>query len=184
MFSFAWFKELLAEPATEAGRGGVFKPPSARLTDAPVLLAFATQTGAAETFAKRTCTRLRDAGVEVRMVDFYDLDPALLETTSQALFVVSTTCDGDPPDMAEAFQEEFMGRHASLAHLRYGMLALGDRAYDDFCAFGHRFDAWLKAGGAQAWFDLVEVDDEDDRAVAHWLECVDALTASPAPCMP
>lgn len=179
MFRPAWFRQLIAGPyavtTTACGfresHGQRVRPPvrvSPGLAPAPVLLAYATQTGAAEAFAYETRRQLQAAGARVRMVGFDALDVPLLEASCQALFVASTTYDGDPPEMAETFSRNAMGRPARLSHLRYGLLALGDRAYDDFCGFGHRVDAWLRASGAQAWFDPIEVDDEDARALDCW----------------
>jgi sulfite reductase (NADPH) flavoprotein alpha-component len=180
MFRPSWFKELLGEPLanTRSDRAGD-KPPG-RFGSEPILVAFATQTGAAEGIAEATLEQLEMAERTAAMVDFYDLDLPLLERARQVLFVVSTTCDGDPPDMAEEFCAQAMKTPAALGHLHYGLLALGDRDYDQFCAFGHRLDDWLRASGAQAWFDRIEVDDEDARALDHWHECVAALAAPPA----
>lgn len=176
MFQPAWFHQLIARPhpaaavtrspVADRARPYARMPPV--LEPAPVLLAYATQTGAAEALAQETCRQLQAAGARVRLAGFDTLDVPLLEASCQALFVASTTCDGDPPDMAEAFHRDAMGRPARLAHLHYGLLALGDSAYDDFCGFGRRVDAWLQASGAQAWFDPVEVDDEDAHALDDW----------------
>ena len=142
-------------------------PPPA-LARPPLLLAYATQTGAAEMFARDTRAQLQRAGVAVRLLPFDALSLDLLAEHAQALIIASTTYDGDAPDMAEAFEDECMRAPASLAHLRYGLLALGDRCYSDFCGFGRRLHAWLGASGAQAWFAPVEVDDEDAQALAEW----------------
>lgn len=168
MFQSYWLKDLFVDtsPATDAGRPGLSL--SGRLDDSPIMVAFATQTGAAEGIAEGTLEQLQMAGRDVQMVDFYDISLSVLQQTRQALFVVSTTFDGDPPDMAEAFCDEAMGRPAELTHLRYSLLALGDRAYDTFCGFGHRLDAWLKASGARPWFEMLEVDDEDEQTIEHW----------------
>jgi sulfite reductase (NADPH) flavoprotein alpha-component len=93
---------------------------------------------------------------------------AALREASRALFVVSTTGDGEPPDMAVAFARQAMAQPTDLAHLRYGLLALGDSDYEEFCGFGRQLQRWLRASGAQALFDPVEVDDEDAAALRHW----------------
>jgi sulfite reductase (NADPH) flavoprotein alpha-component len=48
------------------------------------------------------------------------------------------------------------------------LLALGDREYDNFCAFGHQLDTWLRQQGARSMFDVIEVDNGDDGALRHW----------------
>src|SRR5690606_4420142 len=96
------------------------------------------------------------------------VDAAMLARTRRALFIASTTGEGDPPDAALGFLRETMAREPALARLQYAVLALGDRDYAHFCAFGHRLDQWLRQCGASALFDLTEVDNGDPGALRHW----------------
>ena len=137
-------------------------------TQAVVRVVFASQTGFAEQLARQTGQSLRDAGLAARMDALGTLGVADLQATRRALFVVSTTGDGDPPDAAATFFQRCMAQPADLSALRYGLLALGDSDYDDFCGFGHKLQRWLQASGAQALFDPVEVDSEDESALRHW----------------
>jgi len=179
MARMRWLQELLgSDTAVEAAQTPLCAKPTARLTSATVLIAYATQTGAAEGIAEETRELLEDAGIHVQMLDFDDLSPAVLEDASQVLFITSTTFDGEPPEMAEDFHAQVMQQPAALAHLHYALLALGDRSYDFFCGFGHRLDDWLRDSGAQPWFNLIEVDDEDERPIDHWLACVKILAAA------
>jgi sulfite reductase (NADPH) flavoprotein alpha-component len=70
--------------------------------------------------------------------------------------------------MATGFRRQSMVSPLALHGLAYGVLALGDRDYEDFCAFGHDLEHWLHAGGASPLFDLVEVDNGDEGALRHW----------------
>jgi sulfite reductase (NADPH) flavoprotein alpha-component len=175
MFRPSWFTHLLTNPVPETAAERTSGSLESTFSSDPVVVAFATQTGAAEGIAEATLEQLEMAGINAALVDFYDLDLALLERASQFLFVTSTTYDGDPPDMAETFSDEAMRLPAALAHLHYAVLALGDRDYDEFCGFGHRLDDWLRASGAHAWFERIEVDDEDEQALARWHDHVAAL---------
>jgi sulfite reductase (NADPH) flavoprotein alpha-component len=133
-----------------------------------LLLAYASQTGYAEQLARRTADALRAGGMAVHLTSLGTVDAATLAQARLALFVVSTTGEGDPPDAAAAFVRDVLEQPAALGALRYGLLALGDREYRHFCAFGRRLDAWLRGSGAQPLFDAVEVDDGDDGALRHW----------------
>lgn len=133
-----------------------------------VLVAYASQTGMAEDLARRTLRALADAGCAARLVAFDRLDDATLQAARRALFVVSTYGEGDPPDMAAGFARRLLGRSLPLAELHYGVLALGDRAYTEFCGFGRRVDAWLRQQGAQALFDRIDVDNGDPGTLRHW----------------
>lgn len=137
-------------------------------SEADFLVAYASQTGYAEQLARQTADSLRATGLAVRLSSLAQLDAAFLSRTSRALFVVSTTGEGDAPDGVALFLRDVLDQPVSLSGLRYGVLALGDREYRNFCAFGRRLDAWLRGCGAQPLFDRVEVDDGDDGALRHW----------------
>lgn len=143
---------------------------SAALTagTASLPIVFASQTGFAEFLARQTSNALLQAGVPNHVVPLAQVDAAMLQASERLLFVASTTGEGDPPDTAAGFVRRMLDHDLPLPHLRYGVLALGDRAYEHYCGFGHRLDAWLRHQGATSLFDLVEVDNGDDGALRHW----------------
>jgi sulfite reductase (NADPH) flavoprotein alpha-component len=145
-----------------------------------VLVAFASQTGFAEQLAWMTARALQDGGLGVRVLSFADLDSATLKAAGRALLIVSTTGEGDPPDAAARFVRKTMGQGADLAGLRFGLLALGDRSYDQFCGFGHAVDGWLRRSGAEPLFDLVEVDNGEAGAIRRWQHQLNQITGSVA----
>ncbi|MBB1088116.1 flavodoxin domain-containing protein [Lysobacter sp. SG-8] len=128
----------------------------------------ASQTGFAEEIAGLTADALRAAGQRVVVQGIGTTTVDTLAETPHALFVVSTTGEGDPPDPALRFVREAMQAPAALGRTRYGLLALGDREYDAYCAFGHRLDAWLRHSHAQPLFDPIEVDNGEPGALRLW----------------
>lgn len=132
------------------------------------LVVHASQTGQAVEIAARTVDSLRHAGLPARLRDIASLDARLLAGTPRVLFVASTSGEGDAPDAAAGFIDRGMEHGTGLSHLRYAVLALGDRDYRNYCAFGHRLDGWLRGQGAVPMFDLVEVDNGDPAALRHW----------------
>ena len=144
-------------------------------SDDATLIAYASQTGYAEQLAMRTAHALQGAGVPVQLFSFADLDASHLARCRQALFLVSTTGEGDAPDSAAGFARKLVARGGSLGQLRYGILALGDSSYARFCAFGHTLSAWLQRQQARPLFDLVEVDNGDAGALRHWQNHLSAL---------
>lgn len=142
-----------------------------------VLVAFASQSGAAERVAWRSARMLQEAGIPVAVEPLGRLDAGRLARAERALFVVSTFGDGEPPDGARGFERRVMAETAEprLPGLRYGLLALGDSQYERFCGFGHSLDHWLRRQGAAPLFDLVEVDRSDDGALRHWQHHLGAL---------
>lgn len=144
------------------------------------LVAYASQTGFAEELAWMTARALSDAGQAVRVVSFSDLDLGLLQASRRALFVVSTTGEGDAPDSASRLVRTLLPHPAALPDLTYGLLSLGDSAYRDYCGFGRALDHWLRHAGAQGLFDAVEVDDADPAAIRHWQHRLNQLTGAQA----
>lgn len=146
-----------------------------------ITVAFATQTGFAEAVALRTADSLSGAGRVVRLVDLGDAGAdALLQGDAPVLFIASTTGEGDPPDRALRFAQALQRDASPLPALRYAVLALGDRGYARFCAFGHALDATLRRRGAQPLFDLVEVDNGDGAALRHWQHHLGVMVDAPA----
>jgi sulfite reductase (NADPH) flavoprotein alpha-component len=133
-----------------------------------VLIAHASQTGHAIELAMHTAQSLREGGLQVHVQSLASLDGQALDRYRRALFVASTTGEGDPPDLALGFVRNVMGSAQRLDGLQYAVLALGDAGYARYCAFGRQLDAWLRSRGAAPLFDRVEVDNADAAALRHW----------------
>ncbi|HET6633379.1 MAG TPA: flavodoxin domain-containing protein [Rhodanobacteraceae bacterium] len=184
MFDANWFRHRIGSdrilPPT-GGAGRLRERPAKPLPGrVPLLLACATQTGVAEELARRTLRQLKAAGVAVRLANFDAVRLEMLQASERALFIASTSFDGDPPDMADEFCQRQMASPASLHGLRYGLLALGDANYREFCGFGMHLQRWLQMSGARPLFDPVMVDDEDPAALQLWRRQVNACIRAPA----
>ncbi|KQN06762.1 nitric oxide synthase [Sphingobium sp. Leaf26] len=146
-----------------------------------LLIAYASQTGTAEIRARNAALALAQGGVRAQIVPVGKLTPALLAESQRLLLVVSTYGEGEPPDMARGFASRLLrGEGPDLRHLHYGILALGDREYSDFCAFGHRVDDWLRTAGATALFPLIAMDHGDQAAERQWDAALHDLGAAEA----
>jgi sulfite reductase (NADPH) flavoprotein alpha-component len=146
------------------------------------LVLHASQTGQAEEIALDTCKRLQAGGFAAGTLSLGDLTEGHLARAKRILCVASTTGAGEAPDEARAFERGLMGRSPDLGDKAYAVLALGDRNYDDFCAFGHRVDHWFRTCGAQALSPCLEVDDLEAQTLAAWnaaLSTWGAATAAP-----
>ncbi|CAN5167153.1 sulfite reductase subunit alpha [soil metagenome] len=174
--SVAWLVLLIATIVSALRRRRARRPIEGAPGD--TLVAFASQTGMAEDLAAMTARALADAGVGARVVSFADLDLAMLKACDHALFIVATTGEGDAPDSATGVVRRLLNAPAALEGLSFGLLALGDRSYKDFCGFGRAVDAWLRRSGATPLFDAIEVDDADADAIRHWQRQLNALTGA------
>ncbi|MEZ5464142.1 MAG: sulfite reductase subunit alpha [Lysobacteraceae bacterium] len=140
---------------------------------------WASQTGFASELAERTASSLSGTGLAADAVDLGSIEPEALRDCRRALFVVSTTGEGDPPDHALGFMAALMSSDVRLDGLSFGLLALGDREYAQFCAFGHALDRRLRELGARPLFDAVEVDNGDAGALRHWQHHLGLLSGAP-----
>jgi sulfite reductase (NADPH) flavoprotein alpha-component len=132
------------------------------------LVAYASQTGSAAYLAERTAATLAMSGPHAHAIDIAFLDTATLSGATRILFIVSTYGEGDAPDSAARFAHKVLKGAPDLAHLHYGVLALGDSSYTNYCGFGRGLDAWLQARGAQPLFDRIDVDKGAPAAIAAW----------------
>jgi sulfite reductase (NADPH) flavoprotein alpha-component len=145
-----------------------------------ILVAFASQTGAAERVAWLSANAL--AAVPGGLVRVAPLGGLPLEEIADAgtlLVVTSTYGAGEAPDSARAFARKQMTRAPALKGLPYAVLALGDRKYDaTFCGFGRELDRWLSSGKARRLFETVCVDGDDDiAAMTKWCQHLHRLGA-------
>ncbi len=150
-----------------------------RLTGKKVLVAFASQTGAAERIAWLTANALAGAR-SVHVTALGGLRAAQLAQAQILLVVTSTYGAGEAPDSARAFARKQMALAPSFKGLDYAVLALGDRKYDaTFCGFGRELDRWLAKGRAKRLFEIVCVNgDDDDTAMGKWASQLNQLGAN------
>ena len=76
------------------------------------------------------------------------------------LVVTSTTGQGDLPDSIVPLYEGMKDMYQP--HLRYGIIALGDSTYANFCGGGKTFDALLQEQGARRIGDMLMIDASED----------------------
>jgi sulfite reductase (NADPH) flavoprotein alpha-component len=161
----------------QAARDAAALAPSAH-DAAPMLVAFASQTGFAEQLAWQTARLLHTAGMPVRVLPLGQLTLDELARTERALFIVSTYGEGDAPDNGTRFAEQALAAEVKLPQLHHAVLALGDSSYAHFCGFGRRLDAWLHDRGATPLFHRVELDNEDKAALTAWQHQVGRLAGT------
>ena len=90
--------------------------------------------------------------IDIVMMDGLDISFFEAGKTEDALYLICTSTfgSGDVPDNARAFYESLSANPQFLGHVRYGVIALGDRTYlQTFCFGGKKFDERLQDLGAQ-----------------------------------
>jgi MioC protein len=95
--------------------------------------------------------------IEVTLMDGLDMSVFSADQAKDAIYLICTSTygSGDVPDNARALYESMSAQPQFLGHVRYGVLALGDRTYmQTFCFGGQKFDERLQDLGAQRLGDV------------------------------
>lgn len=134
----------------------------------PITILFATATGNALVLGEFAEAAARDSGLAARLADAATYDFAGLSIERTMLFITSTH-EGEPPCDATDFFD-FLDESAVQLHgLRYAVLALGDTAYDSFCAAGVRLDARLAGLGASRMRSRQDIDAHEHKLAREWI---------------
>ncbi|HTF96816.1 MAG TPA: bifunctional nitrate reductase/sulfite reductase flavoprotein subunit alpha [Cellvibrio sp.] len=162
-----WVNGLLAGMFSRVLPLGVMSAP---VVNKPALtLLWASQTGNAETLAQKCAQELSAQGWAVNFQSMNDYSTEKLAHDKFVVFITSTFGDGDAPDNGGDFwsqlNSDFM---AALTELQFGLLALGDSNYDQFCGHGKKLFARLQALGAKAMVERVDCDTDFDAPAAAW----------------
>lgn len=154
----------------------------------PLLIAFGSQSGNAETLAKRLAREASGRGFAARAAGLDSLQPADLIKDKNVLLITSTWGEGDMPDNAVSFWDSINqnGSSPKLDGVQYSVLALGDMNYaDTFCLAGKKLDTRLAELGATRISDRVDCDvDFDDLAKAWSTNAFTILSGSSATTTP
>lgn len=156
--------------------------PAATTETGAWLVGYASQSGMAEQLARQSARQLENAGFTVEISPLNALQTTNLPSYQRALFVVSTYGEGEPPDNASQFYKLARQWQGSLDGLQFAVLALGDRSYQQFCAFGHWLNQWLTTRQAQALQQPIELDSSNHtESISVWQNLLSSITKqSPA----
>lgn len=162
----AWLNGFLAGMFSEASAA---PKPASTADTLQFAIYFATQSGTAENLAKKLAKRLKGEGHTASVRSLSEVSPSQIAKERNALFLVSTYGDGEAPESAKAFQDALFASHApDMSAVRYAVFALGDRNYEQFCAFGLQLDQRLAALGAHRASVCVEADVDVAEPFAGW----------------
>lgn len=138
--------------------------------EADYLIAYATETGTARQLAQQMRKRLSKQGSTAALTELNRLADQPLP--AKALLLVASTCgQGDAPRTGDRWPaNDDLKRYEGLP---FAVLALGDRSYPQFCAFGLSVAGQLQQAGAKPLFPPVQVSQADPAMVNYWYQCLD-----------
>lgn len=171
----AWLNGFLAGMLGrgEAPAGAVVGSPAGGSSRGRLLVLFGSQSGNAESLAKKLGKEAKTRGFEPRVAAMDSVEAAELEKEKNLLLITSTWGEGDMPDNAAAFWGGLNqnGSSPKLDGLRYSVLALGDKNYaDTFCLAGKKFDERLAELGAARVAERADCDVDFDEPAKKWSE--------------
>ena len=117
--------------------------------------------------------QMRDALVQQGYTVTLDDAPQRLPFADILLFCTSTTGRGNVPGALVPLVTLINGGDINVKGRRYGMVALGDSRYPDFCGAGRYIDSILAEQGALRIGDVLTLDadsaDYPDEVALEWL---------------
>ena len=139
--------------------------------------------------ADRQRRRVRRAGGRPdrgrQLVNMDDVSLPDLAAAHDVLVVTSTFGDGGPPDNGADFWDRLTRRDApALAGVRYAVLGIGDRSYENFCGHAKSLDSRLAALGATKMLERAECEAYDDEPMHRWADEVSRLLSDSAAATP
>lgn len=181
----AWLTGFLAGLDAAAGQpaAAATVPAAPPKAAEPLTILFASESGNSEKLAGDVAKLARKQGFKPKVVDFAELDLATLPKAGKLVAIAATWGEGEPPARAVRAYGELMGDSAPrLDGVEFGVLALGDTSYAEFCAIGKALDARFEALGAKRAYDRADLDLDFDKPAADWIKgALKALAPAEAP---
>lgn len=180
----SWLSGFLA--GYEAAGAPALAPVAAPVARPALTILFATESGNSEALARKAGKDAARLGFAPRVLDAAEATPADLARTERLLVIAATWGEGEAPARATDFMAALLADDAPrMDTLSFAVLALGDRAYAQFCATGHAIDERLAALGGHRAAPLLECDLDYDAPAAAWLvttlPALRGVEAEPAP---
>ena len=173
----AWLAGFLA--GVDASGGLLAPQPLAPARPAePLTIVYASELGNSEKLAGDIAKAARKNGLKPTIIDMADLELSALTSAKRLVVIAATWGEGEPPARAMRTYNELMGDGAPrLDGVEFGVLALGDTAYAEFCAIGKKIDERLAALGGKRVVDRVDCDLDFAEPAARWIgDAVKVLT--------
>jgi sulfite reductase (NADPH) flavoprotein alpha-component len=166
----AWLAGFLAGLDAQSGEAAAIAPATAAQPAEPLTILYATESGNSEKLAGDVAKSARKLGFKPSLVDMADLDLASLGSVKKLIVIAATWGEGEPPARATRAYKELMSEAAPrLDGVEFGVLALGDTAYVEFCAIGKALDERLAALGGKRIAERVDCDLDFAEPAAAWI---------------
>jgi sulfite reductase (NADPH) flavoprotein alpha-component len=163
----AWLAGFLAGVESVTGQA---QPAAPARPAEPLTIVYASESGNSEKLANNLAKAARKNGLKPTLIDMADLEPSDLTKAKRLVFIAATWGEGEPPARAVRAYAGLMGEGAPrLDGVEFGVLALGDTAYAEFCAIGKKIDERLAALGGKRVVERVDCDLDFAAPATAWI---------------
>ena len=163
----AWLAGFLAGVESVTGQA---QPAAPARPAEPLTIVYASESGNCEKLANDLAKAARKNGLKPTLIDMADLEASDLTKAKRLVFIAATWGEGEPPARAVRAYGELMGEGAPrLDGVEFGVLALGDTAYAEFCAIGKKIDERLAALGGKRVVERVDCDLDFAAPASRWI---------------
>jgi sulfite reductase (NADPH) flavoprotein alpha-component len=169
----SWLNGFLAGLLSKGEAGAAPPASGAQVSKRSLLIAYGSQSGNAESLAKRLGKEALGRGFAAKVAGLDSVRASDLTQSGNVLIITSTWGEGDMPDNAISFWDTINNNGSSpkLDGVRFSVLALGDMNYGDtFCLAGRKLDERLEQLGALRVHQRVDCDVEFDELAKLWMD--------------
>jgi sulfite reductase (NADPH) flavoprotein alpha-component len=158
--------------------GSALPPTISSAAKRKLTILYGSESGNTEKLAGTVAKAAEKQDFKVTISNMSDAKPSALTKAENLLVIISTWGEGDPPDSAVSYYENFMDDGMpQLANVNFSVCGLGDTSYEHFCKMGKDFDARLSEIGGIRIFDRIDCDVDYQATFDAWL--IGALSAFP-----
>ena len=138
---------------------------------------YATQTGNAETVAKKLEFLAKERGflVSLNEMNYHNIDT--FRHLKNVAIITSTYGNGEVPDMGVDFWHELKSSKVKMTSLRYGLIALGDKSHEIFCGAGRSISKKLEELNCKKIIENLECDGDTEGTYEWSIKFLDNLKA-------
>ncbi|MET7036645.1 diflavin oxidoreductase [Elizabethkingia miricola] len=135
-----------------------------------ITLVYGTETGNSKKLATELAGVAKKKGIQVKLGDLSQYKPKDLAKEEYFFVVISTQGEGEPPILAKKFYEYIHENELNLSNIKFGVLALGDSTYPQFCKTGEDVDTRFEVLGAERIIPLKRCDIDYEEDAHRWLD--------------
>ncbi|MDV2444147.1 sulfite reductase [Elizabethkingia anophelis] len=135
-----------------------------------ITLVYGIETGNSKKLATELAGVAKKKGIQVKLGDLSQYKPKDLAKEEYLFVVISTQGEGEPPILAKKFYDYIHENELNLSNIKFGVLALGDSTYPQFCKTGEDVDTRFEVLGAERVIPLKRCDIDYEEDAHRWLD--------------